>query len=468
MFEDLGIEAVEAISMINENMIESKGTADKVRESYEETFGAKLTGMLERIKEPLANIGKVFLEIAEPLIVFAGHIAEIITLVPGLDLVAAAFIGILAVLGPLISLIANITTTFGALSSVLGSGVSIAGLFSGALGALSGLFTTIATFVTGTLVPAIVGLVTTFGLPIAIIAAVIAAGYLLIKNWDSIKEACSKLGEWIGKTWDNIKKWTSEKWSAITQAVSNKVSELKEKAVAKVSELVNNVKQKWNDIKSTAQNIWNNIVSGVVNIVSKLVSGISNKITSIKNTCSRVFSQIKEILVAPFRNAKATIDRIIGGISSGISKVTGWLGGKGRSISIDTQLNTPQAINSFDTLQEQTYSISRSGSITDSLKDLSSNLNKLDYYSSRYRASSDNTIARSVSSGNTDSDIKNELKEQNNLLTKLLNVMQKNNNDSGIHLNIENFNNNRGIDIKTLYEELEYYKYQSKLARGGV
>ena len=46
--------------------------------------------------------------------------------------------------------------------------------------------------------------------------------------------------------------------------------------------------------------------------------------------------------------------------------------------------------------------------------------------------------------------------------------MQNSNNDSGISLTIENFNNNRNIDIKTLYEELEYYKYQSKLARGGV
>ena len=293
-------------------------------------------------------------------------------------------------------------------------------------------------------------------LPIAIIGAVIGAGYLLIKNWDTVKEACSKLGEWIGKTWDNIKKWTSEKWSAISQSVSNKVNELKEKAMSKILELGNRIKQKWN-----------NIIQGVINIVTKLVNGISNKITSIKNTCSRVFSQIKEILVAPFRNAKATIDRIIGGISSGISKVTGWLGGKGRSITIDTQLNTPQIASSFDDLQVQSSSMLRSGSITDSLKDLSSNLNKLDYYSNRYRASSDNNIARSISNNNND-DVKNELKQQNNLLTQLLNVMQKNNNDSGIHLNIENFNNNRGIDIKTLYEELEYYKYQSKLARGGV
>ena len=110
----------------------------------------------------------------------------------------------------------------------------------------------------------------------------------------------------------------------------------------------------------------------------------------------------------------------------------------------------------------------RSGSITDSLKDLSSNINKLDYYSNRYRSSNDNNITKSIVSNSSNSDIKNELKQQNSLLTQLLNVMQNNSNDKGISLTIENFNNNRNIDIKTLYEELEYYKYQSKLARGGV
>jgi phage-related protein len=363
-----------------------------------------------------------------------------------------------------------VTIAFGGLSSIFSGGLSITSLLSGAFTALSGIFTTIATFVTGTLIPAIVGLVSTFGLPIAIIGAVIGAGYLLIKNWNTVKEAAKALGEWISKTWDNIKNWTSEKWSAISQVVSDKVNELKTKAINKAQEVATGIANKWNEIKSSAVNIWNNTVTRVVNIVSNLVRSVSNKITEIKNTCSRIFGQIRSILTAPFESAKRTIDNIIGGISRGISKVTGFLSGKGKSISIDTQLNMPNedVTRSFNNLEVQSMPKLRSSSITDSLKDLSSNINKLDYYSSRYRASNDNSITKSITSNNSNNDIKNELKEQNSLLTQLLNVMQSNNSDSGIHLNIENFNNNRGIDIKTLYEELEYYKYQSKLARGGV
>jgi len=468
MFEDLGIEAVQSIAMINENMIESKGTADQVRESYEETFGAKLTGMIERIKEPLAEIGKVFLDILEPIIAFAGHIAEVISLVPGLDLLLASFIGIIAVISPLITLIANMTITFGTLSSVLGGGISIAGVFSGILGTLSGVFTTIATFVTGTLIPAIVSLVSTFGLPIAIIGAVIGAGYLLVKNWDMVKEGAKALGEWINKTFNSIKENVSKAMSQFIQTGKDNIKRLSSDLLNGWNNIKNTCATKWNEISNTITQAISNFVKTGVDNVKALYNDLKTQFNNIKDTCSRVFSKIGEILVAPFKSAKKTIDSIIGGISSGISKVTGWLGGKGKSISIDTKLNTPQVASSFDDLQVQSSSMLRSGSITDSLKDLSSNLNKLDYYSNRYRASSDNNIARSVSSNNSNSDIKNELKEQNNLLTQLLNVMQNNNSDSGIHLNIENFNNNRNIDIKTLYEELEYYKYQSKLARGGV
>ena len=106
-------------------------------------------------------------------------------------------------------------------------------------------------------------------------------------------------------------------------------------------------------------------------------------------------------------------------------------------------------------------------SITDSLANLSKDIAKLDYASNKYRNTMDNPINSSLNNS-SNNQVNKELKIQNNLLTQLLNVMQNNNSDNGIHLTIENFNNNRNIDIKNLYEELEYYKYQSKLARGGI
>ncbi|HDK7158910.1 TPA: phage tail tape measure protein [Clostridium botulinum] len=42
------------------------------------------------------------------------------------------------------------------------------------------------------------------------------------------------------------------------------------------------------------------------------------------------------------------------------------------------------------------------------------------------------------------------------------------NNDNGLNVNIENFNNTKSQDVQSLMEELEFYRKQNSLARGGV
>ncbi|MBZ1344660.1 phage tail tape measure protein, partial [Clostridium botulinum] len=42
------------------------------------------------------------------------------------------------------------------------------------------------------------------------------------------------------------------------------------------------------------------------------------------------------------------------------------------------------------------------------------------------------------------------------------------NNDNGLNVNIENFNNTKNQDVQSLMEELEFYRKQNSLARGGV
>lgn len=43
-----------------------------------------------------------------------------------------------------------------------------------------------------------------------------------------------------------------------------------------------------------------------------------------------------------------------------------------------------------------------------------------------------------------------------------------NNNDNGLNVNIENFNNTKSQDIQSLMEELEFYRKQNSLAKGGI
>lgn len=105
------------------------------------------------------------------------------------------------------------------------------------------------------------------GLVVAAIAAAIAIGVLLYKNWDTIKAKAQEIGNAIRQTWDNIKNKTSE--------------------------------------------VWNNIKSAVSSVVEGIRSTISDRFNSIRATISSVFSNVLYTITHPFESALNTIRSIV-------------------------------------------------------------------------------------------------------------------------------------------------------------
>lgn len=140
-----------------------------------------------------------------------------------------------------------------------------------------------------TLGPAIGGVVTALGPVVLAIAAVIAIGVLLYKNWDQIKA---------------------------------KAIDLKNKAVKAFNEFKTKVSSIWKNIKSTATTTWNNIKTAITNAITNAVTSVKNKIsdvktnisnawTSIKTKTSEAWNSIKEKILKPFESAKEKISSII-------------------------------------------------------------------------------------------------------------------------------------------------------------
>jgi phage-related minor tail protein len=77
------------------------------------------------------------------------------------------------------------------------------------------------------------------GLIIAAIGGIIAAGVLLVKNWDSIKEFFGNIFDWIGEKTRSFAEGFVNKWNSLTEKVSNIViilsDSIKEKVVFIVS-----------------------------------------------------------------------------------------------------------------------------------------------------------------------------------------------------------------------------------------
>nr|DAO64456.1 MAG TPA: minor tail protein [Caudoviricetes sp.] len=124
---------------------------------------------------------------------------------------------------------------------------------------------------------------------IAAIAAVIAIGILVYKNWDKI----SKFGK---EVWANVKKFASdaaeaikEKWGDITQWFSNTWNNLKNGAkglwdgtIQGAKDAVDSVKNAWNGIKEWFANLWKGTTSGLASAWNSVTTTLAPFVETIK------------------------------------------------------------------------------------------------------------------------------------------------------------------------------------------
>ena len=134
------------------------------------------------------------------------------------------------------------------------------------------------------------------GIIIAAVGAVIAAGVLLVKNWDSIKEFFGNIIDWISKKTRAFAEGFVNKWNSLTEKVSNIViilsDSIKEKVVFIVSkfkslinwvktDFVNGWREAWNNVKNIFKNVFEALVgiakvpiNGVIGLINGMIRGI--------------------------------------------------------------------------------------------------------------------------------------------------------------------------------------------------
>lgn len=130
---------------------------------------------------------------------------------------------------------------------------------------------------------------------IAAIAAVIAIGILVYKNWDKI----SKFGK---EVWANVKKFASdaaeaikEKWGDITQWFSDTWNNLKNGAkglwdgtIQGAKNAVDSVKNAWGGVKEWFSDKWNGIKDGAKGIWGNIKSGAKSGADGVQNAWGNI------------------------------------------------------------------------------------------------------------------------------------------------------------------------------------
>lgn len=208
-----------------------------------EAFAQTDAGKIQQAKNELGDMGEEIGAILLPAVAdlvswFQVHLLPVIQNVidwfsqhPKIATFALALASITAVAGPLIMIIGGIVSAIGAVIPIVT--------------AVGGAFTLLAGPV---------------GIVVAAIAAAIAIGIALYKNWGTIK------------------KWASKTWTAIKNAI-----------MSPVRTVVNTVKTNFNTLKTALSTAW----------------------TTIKNTATKVWGSIKKAITKPIGDAKDKVSKII-------------------------------------------------------------------------------------------------------------------------------------------------------------
>ncbi len=174
----------------------------------------------------------------------------------------------------------------GSISTIMLYGKGLVALMTGSSGIIGG-------------IKAIATAIGPGGVFVLAVSAAIAIGVLLYKNWDNIKEAATKLKDWvIGKT------------RALVDGVTKKLTNLKEK----ISGVWKYVREK---TTTTFKNMWNTVTTKVGAIRDAIVDKFSNA----RDTVVDTFAKIRDTVVSVFNKVISTINGAIGTINGAISTV---------------------------------------------------------------------------------------------------------------------------------------------------
>lgn len=260
---------------------EEMSQAEKVqlRYNYVMERSANAQGDYARTSDGTANSMRTFQASVENLGIALGQ--NLLPLVTPLIQKATEMVNAFAAADPefqqLVLKIAGIAVVAGPVLIVFGKMVSGVGAVTGAIGklstgikALGGLKTIISGVFTAVTSPA--------GLAVIAIAAIIAIGYLLIKNWDEIKATA-------GETWDWIQEKMQDFDSFLTGIFTHDWTEnfgiwgnILNGFFATASSVWNSVKQIFSGITDFLTGVftgnWEQAWSGIVNIFGGLFGGI--------------------------------------------------------------------------------------------------------------------------------------------------------------------------------------------------
>lgn len=211
----------------------------------------------------------------------------------GLQLAIVAIAGLAAAIGPLLQGIGTIVIAmpglvkvFAFLSKGVGPIISVLGTVARVvIPAIGTAISTVVPIVVNA-VRALIMAIGGFSAPVtAIVMAIAAAAYLIIKNWDQVKEFFSNL-------WENVKNIFSSAWEAITNFLSGALQGIINLFIQ--YHPIGIIISHWDEIKAYLLGIASQAIEWGSNIVQGLVNGIRERIGAAVEAARELGSSVAE------------------------------------------------------------------------------------------------------------------------------------------------------------------------------
>lgn len=181
----------------------------------------------------------------------------------------------------------------------------------------------------GTFIAVIKTVIATMNPWTIVIGAVIAAGVLLWKNWDTVKakakEIWGAISAYLKRTWETIKTNASAFASGVKNVIDKGWNLIKTAASTIWNGIKSTLSSIWSGISSTASSIWNGLtsmISGALNTIASVAASVGGKI---KSAIVGAFDAIKNAIKKPINGIIGFINGLVSGVVSGINACIGAL-----------------------------------------------------------------------------------------------------------------------------------------------
>jgi phage-related minor tail protein len=351
-WEDVGVKGIAALTNLNGSISASSGALDAIKNVKYDTFGEAITAIGRQFETavvvPITE--RVLPKLSELSAWFTSNMPTIkVAVESATNGFITALEGASSLVMSAIDIYNQYKNAIDALAIGISAGALAYGIYTAVLAAVS-VATTIAATATAAFGAAVAFVTSPIGLVVVGIAALVAAGYYLYANWDTVKQKLidtwvylqTRLGElanlviWaIQNPFDAYVAYLTALWDTVGIDAGTAWTSIKESVVLYVTDAINGVMSLWEGFKVSMANMWESVkteISTAWNLITaKFNEILPLVISAIQNPFDTYVAYLKalwELLGIDAGAAWASITEALAGyVTAAVDKVSTTLEG---------------------------------------------------------------------------------------------------------------------------------------------